>query len=352
MDNIKLSEYLASEEDALTKLREQDSARAKKFKKRTILFVICFVAILGGAALATPLLQNNTYDNYMDMKDTDADQIVQITQEENLISDGSLFKKYEMACLGNTCNNHLNGGLIAESAYCYSTIAQGGAARLAGNFGTRSIPEKNVDCINLTKDKVYYRNKEDHKFYSRDYSMKGKPVLIIDKDCAQCLVYLDQYVYFLNYENNTSLDRLDLQSGKIETVVDNAVKGFAVIGDNYIYQDYFNTLRKCDLSGNVLNTIDNVDKFYINGNLIIQNNDKIIEVNLEEDTTQELIEGVDELLGADEEKIYFTQKGKAIARSLKDGSYETLAQGHDYYYGAFSANGKITIPGGELDEDQ
>ena len=81
MDNIKLSEYLASEENALTKLREQDSARAKKFKKRTILFVICFVAVLGGAAIATPLLQNNTYDNYMDMKDTDADQIVQITQE-------------------------------------------------------------------------------------------------------------------------------------------------------------------------------------------------------------------------------------------------------------------------------
>lgn len=350
MENVKISDYLSSEEEKIEKLRDKNAARAKKFKKRTLIFAACFVVVIAGAAIISPIMERNAYDSYKNLEASDTEQIALIADDDEMISDSTLFEKYEESCLGNACNNSLNGGLIVDNYYGYSVLSDDGTVKIIAQKGSFELAEKNADCINLTEQKVYYRKSDDHKFYSCDYDGKNEQV-VFDGECGQCIIDREQYVYFLNYENNSCLERINLSEGNKETVVDNAVKGFLILGDKFIYQDYFNTLYRCSIDGMLENTIDNVDKFYYNGDIVVQNNDKVVTYNLTEGTTTELAQGVDELLGADKKNIYVSQKGKANAISLKDGANTTLLSGYDFYYGAFSANKKTIILGGELDEN-
>ena len=350
MDNIRLSDYLTIEEEKLAQLKQKTEKRARSLKWRTLFFVICFLLIVGGAIILSPMIEEHAHEKFMSLKDTDADQIVLIADDESLISDKTLFKKYERACLGNSCNNHLNGGLIADNIYGHSTLNKKGEAKIVANAGTFVLPEK-ADCINLNDNCVYYRSKDDHKFYSVDYSGKQK-TLVIDTECAMCLVYMNRYIYYIDYALSGSLNRFDLESGNTKKIVNQGVKGFLILGDKYLYLDESNILRKCDSDGIVMNQIDNVDKFYSNGELIVQNNDRIVKVDLNEGKATELTAGVSELLGVDENNVYYNENKTMIARSLKDGSCKTLSKKYDYYYGAFCSNGKVKLVGGELNENK
>lgn len=93
-------------------------------------------------------------------------------------------------------------------------------------------------------------------------------------------------------------------------------------------------------------TDKNVVKFYFNGDIYVQNNNKIIEFNVNNHFPKEVATDVNELLGVDENNVYYTVKNKLYAQDIGSGEKKELSYNFDYYKGVYSINGKITALGG------
>lgn len=61
-------------------------------------------------------------------------------------------------------------------------------------------------------------------------------------------------------------------------------------------------------------TDKNVVKFYFNGDIYVQNNNKIIEFNVNNHFPKEVATDVNELLGVDENNVYYTVKTNYMHR--------------------------------------
>ena len=125
------------------------------------------------------------------------------------------------------------------------------------------------------------------------------------------------------------------------------IKNFTIIADNILYIDYANNLILQTLTSTTPSwTTSNVVKFYFNGDVFVQNNDKIIKFNINNHYPEDIATGINEFLGVDENNVYYTVKNKLYSQSLNSGEKKELSYKFDYYKGVYSACGKITALGG------
>ena len=129
------------------------------------------------------------------------------------------------------------------------------------------------------------------------------------------------------------------------------VKTFSIIGDKILFLDYDNKLSCASIKGSVSWTQEKIEKFYYNGEIYAQNNNSVVAFNLYKHKPKEIVSGIDELIGVDDENIYFISEKVLYSFALKDGKKTKLNYEYDYYKGIYKIKGKIIAIGGVKDEN-
>lgn len=349
--NIKLSDYINDEEHKLKELEEKVDKLQSRFKRRGIIFAACFIIIIVASIILTPVLEKNEYYSYKSVKDTDRNALSEMAEDRRMVAYHDFFQKYEYACLGNTCNNQINSGLVVDNMYGNSIMKDDGSAVISTKKGGVVLEPAKASCINLTENNIFYRDATNNLYYSCDLHGKNHKKIIKDR-CGQCAIIEDKYIYYINFNQGSEIYRCKLNGKSKECIVNESVKEFTVFGNRLIYLDFANCIKVCDGEGYYSYSINNVDKFYFNGDIVAQCNDVVTINDINDAETTEVLTGIDDLLGATSNAIYYSNNGKAYRYDIKDKSKEQLATGHDYYKGAFETVEDEIVIGGDLSEDK
>lgn len=344
MAEKKLETYMAEQEADYQKKSEKLEKRKNRFKKKLVIFSIIFgalVVLLFGIDLIT---KDSLYNELKDVKISDDENMNKLASSLSAVAYPDLFDKFEEGYLGNKSMNSINYGLVAENQYGYTSVNENGETILHKNGEENVIATEAVSHINISKDVVIFRG-ADKKLYTCKHDGNEKKVIVNEK--VGTAILSGDVVYYVNYEKTNDLYKYNLKEKKSEIVFEADIKNFTIIADNILYLDYNNNLMLQDLTASTPSwTNANVVKFYFNGDVFVQNNDKIIKFNLNNHYPEEIVSGVNEFLGVDENNVYYTVKNKLYSQKLVSGEKKELPFKYDYYKGVYSSNGKITALGG------
>lgn len=344
MAEKNLETYLAEQEATFQKKSEKLEKKKKRFKKKFLIFAIIFgVLVLGslGIDLAT---KDSLYNDLKDANITDSEAITKIAGSLEAVSYPDLFDKFEAGYLGNKSLNSLNYGLIAENQYGYTSINENGETLLRSNGKETIIATEQISHVNIAKDFVVFRG-ADKKLYTCRYDGTDKKVIVNDK--VGTAVLSGDSIYYVNYTKSNDLYKYNIKDKKSELVCEADIKNFTIVADSILYMDYSNNLMLQSLTSTTPAwTQTNVVKFYFNGDVFVQNKDKIVKFNLNNHYPEDVASGINEFLGVDENNVYYTLKNKLYSQNLDSGEKKELSYNFDYYKGVYSANGKITALGG------
>lgn len=368
---MKVNEYLSSKRAAGELLEKKYKKAAKKFPLTTAVFCILIGGMLFGA---TRLPQNAS-----DVISTDS------------------FVEYERSALGNAVINSLNNGVVADNALGYTEETEDGI-KIVSKDGECLIP-LDASNINITDKGVFFRDNsnisycflkygESYKDYYKDTSDdevsddgstsnsseegvtdsdedsdaevttdaasdKDKANVIIgqvilDAPCGNCIVSNKDTLYLINFSKNSHVYSYDLNGKNEKEFIDEPVRSFAMLENATFYLDYDNILVKLNENGDREYSLEKIDKFYLNGDLFIQNNDKVIKLNLNNENGEIIAEGIEELLGVTDSSIYYSKDNKVYERDISGGNETVFSQGKNYYEGVYKNNGKVVAVGDDL----
>lgn len=345
MEEKSIGEYLAAQEAELQKKSEKAEKRKMRFKKKLKIFSIIFAAFVIIFFIINLFTKDSLYNKLKDAKVTDAEAIAKIAGSDEAIVYPDLFDKYEAGYLGNKSMNSMNYGLIAENQYGYTSINENNEVVLHTKDNENIIATEQISQINIAKDLVIFRG-ADKKLYTCKHDGSDKKAIVDDKVGTVLLVGDD--VYYVNYSKANNLYKYNMKNKKSKLVVKDDVKNFTIAADEILYLDYNNSL--------VLQTVgfttptwtnSDVAKFYFNGDIYVQNNDKVIKFNLNNHFPEDVATGISELLGVDEQNVYYSVKGKLYSQNLSSGKKKELPYEFDYFKGVYSVNDTVIAFGGE-----
>lgn len=344
MADKNLETYLAEQEAVYQKKSEKVEKRKKRFKKKFLIFGIIFAVLVVGTFAIDLISKDSLYNDLKDVKVTDTEAISKIAGSTEAVEYPDLFDKFEDGYLGNKSMNSLNYGLIAENQYGYTSVNENGETLLHKNGKETVIATEQISQINIAKDIVVFRG-ADKKLYTCKHDGTDKKAIVSDK--VGTAILSGDTIYYVNYAKSNDLYKYNLKDKKSELVFEADVKNFTVVADSILYMDYSNNLMLQSIGSTTPSwTNANVVKFYFNGEVFVQNNDKIIKFNLNNHFPEDIATGINEFLGVDENNIYYTIKNKLYSQKLENGEKKELSYKFDYYKGVYSANGKITALGG------
>ena len=342
--DINLETYLTEQEANYQKKNEKMEKRKKRFKKKALVFSIIFgvlVVLFFGIDIFT---KNSLYNDLKDMKISDTEKMDRLASSLTAMRYPDLFDKFESGYLGNKSMNSLNYGLVADNQFGYTSTNETGETLLHTNGKEVAISTEQISQINIGKDIVAFRG-SDKKLYTCKHDGSDKKAIVNDR--VGTVVLSGDTIYYVNYSKSNDLYKYNLKDKKSELVFEADVKNFTVVADSILYMDYSNKLMLQSIDSTTPSwTNANVVKFYFNGEVFVQNNDKIIKFNLNNHFPEDIATGVNEFLGVDENNIYYTIKNKLYSQKLDNGEKKELSYKFDYYKGVYSANGKITALGG------
>lgn len=344
MGDKNLEIYLAEQEADFQKKSEKIEKRKKRFKKKLLIFGIIFAVLVVGTFAIDLITKDSLYNDLKDAKITDTEAINKIAGSLQAMEYPDLFDKFEEGYLGNKSMNSINYGLVAENQYGYTSVNENGETILHNNGKESVIATEQISQINIAKDVVIFRG-ADKKLFTCKHDGTDKKVIVNDK--VGTAILSGDTVYYVNNGKSNDLYRYSLKDNKSELAVEADIKNFIVLADNILYMDYANNLKLQPIDSTTPSwTTANVVKFYFNGEVYVQNNDKVIKFNLKNHFPEDVAEGVNELLGVDENNVYYTVKNRLYSQKLDDGEKKELSYNFDYYKGIYSSNDKITALGG------
>lgn len=339
-----LEAYLNEQEMEYQKIAGIMEKRKRRHRSNLMMFAIAFAVIIISMYVINAITKNNAYNELKDTNVTDAATINKIASSLDNLTHPDLFDKYEYGYLGNTSINALNYGLIAENQYGYTSLNENGETVMHNGEKENVLSSDTISQINIAKDIVIFKG-ADKKLYSCKHDGTDKKPIIDDK--VGNVVLTGDVVYYVDCSKANHLYKYDLKDKKAESVIESDVNKFIVIADNILYTDYSNNLIFQPIGSPIPSWKNaNVVKFYYNGDIYVQNNDKVIKFNIHNHFPEEVVTNVNELLGVDENNIYYSTQDKLYSQNLENGEKKELSYNFDYYKGIYSANGKITALGG------
>ena len=345
MSEMGLADFIAEQEAELKKQRDKVEKKNKSFRKRTFAFVGIFCIIVAGSSV-THSFSNNTYNRILDGQGN-IDEI--ITSKGTLMSP-EIYDVYEKNYLGNKSMNSQNYGFFAENQYGYTQIGENGTVKLIVDGTETSLPDAYISQINITNDKVIYKGR-DKKIYSVSYDGSDKQVLVEDSVGEALLAGND--LYYTSYSKGGKLCKYGLITGENSSVIEENIKTFTISADTILYLDYDNNLTAANLSDLNKKWINkNVDKFYYNGDIFVQNNGKIIKFNLNNHYPKEIANNITELLGVDSKCVYYSVGNDLYSKNLQSSEKNKLEYSFGYFKGVFDVNNGIVALGGGTVENK
>ena len=134
-------------------------------------------------------------------------------------------------------------------------------------------------------------------------------------------------VYFIDYDSGSNVLKMPLDgSSDKSAVVDTEVSSFAVCGDTVLYIDSLHNLNSQELGSKSRKTLmTQVERFYLNGDIIAESQNKVVSFRPNGNTAHKLYESLDKemrLAGMVGDTLFIEAGGSFLA--VHAGKSETL----------------------------
>lgn len=238
-----------------------------------IIIVLVVIVVAVAASFAVNYIvglsqYNKSKEAYLSINDDKLDELFNV--DNNIKNDVEVVEKFENVCLGNDNVSTMSFGNYCEKngIICKSTTN----TLLNVNNEEVVISEYPSSYISIVGNNVYFRNDIDRKYYKYDMTSK-QTECVIEKQCSEVVVDLNG-IHYIDFSNSQLyFKQFD---GDEAVVIENVkINSFAVIGNQYLCLTDSKELGW--VSNNGFDVIyEGVDRFYYNGNIVIQKNNNIL----------------------------------------------------------------------------
>lgn len=199
---------------------------------------------------------------------------------------------------------------------------------------------QNASYLNKIGDFIIYRDDKDRHIYMVNLVTRQKTVLYAGNS-GKVLCTKDN-IYFIDYDCNSNIMKLSLDGNAPKKVIVNKiVTSFAVCGDTIIYIDSKQDLCSQKINGQSHKTLmSNVERFYINGNIIAESKNKVVSFRPNGNKAQMLYEDSDkemQLAGIIGNHLFIESKGAFLV--VNGGKPTTLNIPQGRMYGSIVKDG-------------
>ena len=182
---------------------------------------------------------------------------------------------------------------------------------------------------------------------------KDGDTLHVSKDAPGEVIATLDNVYFINKTAGNSLYVYDIAADQEVLVAEDDIDQFAVYGRYIFYLNSAEQIMRVSLeSGETAEVANNIQRFYMAGELVAQNGTKVLKIALDGSGYSKLADNA-LLVGADSEHAYYTNFGvepEEIENSdsaedeSETGTEETVSIAGDYVLYAINVNTDDTVP--------
>lgn len=162
----------------------------------------------------------------------------------------------------------------------------------------------NVNYLNVIGDLKVWRNVKTGRL---KVVSDGKSINVGTINVGEVIASKER-IYYIDTKDD-SLSCYLLGEGSVQELITEPIDSFAVVGNQLFALSKEGTILRYSVDGGQLEeVVTNVQRFYLAGNLIVQNSDKIYSIGLDGKEKTELISHA-LLVGADYQYVYFTDFG-------------------------------------------
>ena len=305
-------------------------------KTMAIVFGVIVLALVIYLITTTTTTHVNK-ERYLALPETSIDELFEISDANSMMFDEDTYEKFESLCLGNKNSNLLSYGKYYDNGNIKCEIKDGKTVLTRDSLQT-VIRENSVSYINVVNGNLYYRDDLTRNIYKYQIDT-AKTDLIVKSQCGQVIVS-KKGVSYIDFSDNI-LKYISFENDKTEKICEKTVKSFAIIGDKYLCLTCDGDFGILKPKGRFNLLTSNVDRFFCDGNVMVQKNDSIYLLSHKNNIFSKRIEQLDDefkgvLVGCFDNKIFSAYAGTLY-------SYDSLNT--DKKKRIFSASGNTVIQG-------
>lgn len=265
MATITKAEYLAalrSEVAATSKKREKATKR-----KRLISAVLGIgtIILIGLGVAGTSIERTNNFKKF---------SAGEIDATFEMLNGSGVFSVWNEQNLGNDINTILGGGkVLSHQGVLVIPTADGNSVTVNGQV-SGTIPSS-ISYINICDGAIYYRENATRKICS--YAPQSDTITtVIDTNAGELLV-ADGRLYYVDHSDNGKVISTDTNGQDKQIAIDQPVTSFVVCGSDIIYLGADQTLYRKDGTDSATMLMSNVERFFLNGNLVVESGDTVFQ---------------------------------------------------------------------------
>lgn len=306
-------ENIASLQKRAEKVTAPFSEKGLKRKKRvSVIFTAGIALALVLGIISTSGERSRVYEEYLsNSNDIDFEYL---RYEDT-------YDRWNANDIGNDVNLLLSGGkvyakdnlIVKPSENSYVVILDG---QVIKTFNA------NISYINVLQDSVIFRDDSTRNICSFDIATGNEMILSRD-NCGEVFVS-NGLIYYISFTDNSSIACINPDGTEKSIVVDKPVSNFLVCGDSVVYLTNTQYLYRYSLdSGSASSIVSNVERFFVNGDLIIESADMIFSSHTNGNKAEEIYKSAEptmRLVSATPTEIIYQENGTLYSISVADGT--------------------------------
>lgn len=332
MATITKAEYLAALQSEAT---TASSKRAKATKRKRLISAVLGIGtiiLIGLGVAGTSVERDNNFKKF---------SAGEIGATFEMLNESGVFRVWNEQNLGNDINTILGGGkVLSRQGVLVVPTADGNSVTVDGQV-SGTIPGS-ISYINICEGTIYYREDATRKICAYA-AQSGIVTTVIDTNAGELLV-VDGRLYYVDHSDNGKVISTNINGQDKQTVVDQPVISFVVCGSDIIYLGADQTLYRKDGTDSATTLISNVERFFLNGNIVAESDGSVFQFTPERSNAVLLYQSSTtdmQLVGACAEGVFIQENGKLL---FSDGSNTaTVASDAPKLYQSISLDNTGTV---------
>lgn len=305
---ITKAEYLAALQSEATAVITKRAKATKRRRLISAVFGIGTFILIGLGVIGTNVERDNNFKKF---------SAGEIDASFELLNGSGAFSVWNEQNLGNDINTILGGGkVLSHQGVLVVPAADGNGVTVNGQaFGT--IPG-NISYINICDGIIYYRENATRNICSY-VPQNGIITTVVDTNAGELLV-ADGRLYYVDYSDNGKVISVDTNGRDKQIAIAEPVTSFVVCGNDSIYLGADQTLYLKNGTGSVTTLISNVERFFLNGNIVVESDESVFQFTSERSNAVLLHQSSAtdmQLVGACADGVFIQESGELL---FSDGS--------------------------------
>lgn len=315
-------ENIASLQKRADKATAPFSEKGLKRKKRvSIIFAVGIVVALGLGIISTSGERSRVYEEYLN---NSSDIDFEYLRYEDT------FARWNSNDIGNDVNVLLSGGKVYVKDNLTVKPNEGSYVAILDGQVIKTF-DSSISYINVLQDSIVFRDDSTRNICA--YNMNTHSETVISSDnCGEVFV-ANGLIYYVSFTDNSSVVSVNLDGSGKSIIVDKPVASFLVCGDSVVYLTNTQYLyRHVISSGSATSIVSNVERFFVNGDLIIESADLVFSCHTNGNKAEEIYRSTEptmRLVSATPAEIILQENGTLYSISIEDGTTSEIFAG-DY----------------------